>query len=319
MQRLFLEKLLKLGRIPSGLLFFGPSGSGKTKTAIDFAKGVLCLKGVPWGCGKCASCKYIKSFENDYWSGEIDNLKVYEESEGKKSFLYLRGEHPDFIFVPPHGNYIKIDQIRGIKEFVLVKPALSRRKVIVIDDAHTMTNQAANALLKVLEEPPEDTTFVLTTSKKSAILPTILSRTFSVEFRGFSPDEVKRITGIDEEIAKLSGGSLSKALLLKENRVLIKNAKEFVEGEPLSVYKIIEEFENWETPVRSLFLELVESFLMNKVLSEKRDDLIPVMDKLRLLKEGIPRGLNGSLWLAEIYAEMEVCYELLKGQDFRYK
>ncbi|WP_461829748.1 DNA polymerase III subunit [Aquifex sp.] len=304
MHRTFLEKLLKLGRVPSGLLFYGPSGSGKTKTALEFAKALLCTNEEAWGCGKCSSCRYINDFENNFWKGEIDNFKVYEESEGRKAFLYLRGEHPDFIFVPPHGNYIKIDQIRGIKEFVQVRPALSKRKVIIIDDAHTMTNQAANALLKVLEEPPEDTTFILTTDKKSAILPTILSRTFTVEFKGFTPEEIKKITGVDDTVAKLSGGSLTKALLLKENRNLINKAKEFLKDDPLAVYKISEEFEKWDTPVKTLFLELLESFLMEQVISEKKEELIPVMDRVRMLKEGLPRGLNGSLWLLEISAEI---------------
>ena len=304
MHRIFLEKLLKLRRVPSGLLFYGPSGSGKTKTALDFAKGLLCLKGVPWGCGECSSCKYIADFEENFWRGEIENFKVYEESEGKKTFLYLRGEHPDFIFVPSHGNYIKIDQVRGIKEFVQVKPALSKRKVIIIDDAHTMTNQAANALLKVLEEPPEDTTFILTTSKKSSLLPTVLSRTFSVEFKGFTPQDVKKIAGVDDTIANLSGGSLTKALLLKENKNLIDKAKEFLKGEPFTVYKVAEEFEKWETPVKGLFLELLESYLMERVITEKKEELIPVMDKVRMLKEGLPRGLNGSLWLIDISAEI---------------
>ena len=304
MHRTFLEKLLKLGRVPSGLLFYGPSGSGKTKTAFDFSKGLLCLNRTPWGCGECPSCKYIKDFEDSFWKGETENFKVYEESEGKKAFLYLRGEHPDFIFVPPHGNYIKIDQIRGVKEFVQVKPALSKRKVIIIDDAHAMTNQAANALLKVLEEPPEDTTFILTTNRKSAILPTILSRTFSVEFKGFTPEEVKKITGVDETVAKLSGGSLTKALLLKENKNLIDKAKEFLKGEPLTVYKIAEEFDKWDTPVKTLFLELLESFLMELILAEKREDMMSVLDRIRMLREGLPRGLNGSLWLIETSAEI---------------
>lgn len=304
MQRSFLEKLLKLGRVPSGLLFYGPSGSGKTKTAIDFAKALLCLNKTPWGCGSCSSCKYIEDFEKGFWEGETDNFKVYEESEGRKTFLYLMGEHPDFVFVPPHGSYIKIDQIRGIKDFVSIKPALSKRKVIIIDDAHTMTNQAANALLKVLEEPPPDTTFILTTSKKSAILPTILSRTFAVEFKGFTPEEVKKITGVDEVVAKLSGGSITKALLLKDNKHLIDKAKDFLKGDPLKVYRIAEEFDEWDTPIQTLFLDILESFLMEKVLTERREDIMAVLDKIRMLKEGLPRGLNGSLWLIETSAEI---------------
>ncbi len=304
MHKIFLEKLLRLRRVPSGLLFYGSSGSGKTKTALDFAKGLLCLGNTPWGCGECTSCKYIKDFEDNFWKGETEEFKVYEESEGKKTFLYLRGEHPDFIFVPPHGNYIKIDQVRGIKEFVQVKPALSKRKVIIIDNAHAMTNQAANALLKVLEEPPEDTNFILTTNRKTSILPTVLSRTFAVEFKGFTPEDVKKITGVDDTIANLSGGSLTKALLLKEKKNLIDKVKNFLKGDPLTVYKVAEEFEKWDATVKVLFLELLEGFLIEWAITQRREELIPAIDRVGMLKEGLPRGLNGSLWLIDISAEI---------------
>lgn len=304
MHKLFLEKLLKLRRIPSGLLFYGSSGSGKTITAIEFSKGVLCQKGEPWGCGECTSCKYIKEFEEKFKRGELKNYAVHEENDGRKIFLYFRGEHPDFIFVSPHGSYIKINQIRGVKEFVQVRPALSDRKVIIIDDAHTMTNQAANALLKVLEEPPEDTNFILTTNRKSAVLPTIISRTFSVEFKGFSPKEVMEIIGVDEEIAKLSHGSLTKALSLKENRDLIKKVRDFLNGDPLRVYKIAEEFERWDTALKTLFLELLESFILERLIADRREELIPTLDRVKILREGISRGLNGSLWLVEISSEL---------------
>ncbi|HID66641.1 MAG TPA: DNA polymerase III subunit delta', partial [Aquificaceae bacterium] len=169
MERVFLEKIFKLGRVPGGLLFYGKEGSGKTKTALDFSKGLLCQNKIAWGCGECPSCKYISEFTEKFFREEIEDLKVYEDKEGKKQFVYLMGEHPDFIMVIPHGNYIKIDQIRKVKEFAYIKPALSKRKVIVVDDAHAMTNQSANAILKVLEEPPPDTTFILTTNKRSAI------------------------------------------------------------------------------------------------------------------------------------------------------
>ncbi|WP_461832490.1 DNA polymerase III subunit [Aquifex sp.] len=300
MEKKFLENLLKLGRIPGGLLFYGKEGSGKTYTAFEFTKGVLCLKGEVWGCNECPSCKHINNLKDKFFKGETENLKVYEEKDGKKQFVYLMGEHPDFIIVIPHGNYIKIDQIRKAKEFAYIRPALSRRKVILIDDAHTMTNQSSNALLKVLEEPPADTTFILTTSRKAAILPTILSRTFQVEFKGFTKEEVMRIANVNEEIAELSGGSLKKALLLKEKKNLIDKVKRFLENEPYEVYKIATEFENWEAEEKRLFLDLLETFLMK----EPSEETAPILDKIRLMKEGIPRGINGTLWLIEVSSLM---------------
>ena len=96
---------------------------------------------------------------------KTEELKFYgEDKRGKKVYLYLRGDHPDFIYLAPEKAEIKIDQIRGVKDFAYLTPALSKRKVIFIEPAEAMNPYAQNALLKVLEEPPEDTHFILITS-----------------------------------------------------------------------------------------------------------------------------------------------------------
>ncbi|AAC07454.1 ATP-binding protein [Aquifex aeolicus] len=297
MEKVFLEKLQKTLHIPGGLLFYGKEGSGKTKTAFEFAKGILCKENVPWGCGSCPSCKHVNELEEAFFKGEIEDFKVYKDKDGKKHFVYLMGEHPDFVVIIPSGHYIKIEQIREVKNFAYVKPALSRRKVIIIDDAHAMTSQAANALLKVLEEPPADTTFILTTNRRSAILPTILSRTFQVEFKGFSVKEVMEIAKVDEEIAKLSGGSLKRAILLKENKDILNKVKEFLENEPLKVYKLASEFEKWEPEKQKLFLEIMEELVSQKLTEEKKDNYTYLLDTIRLFKDGLARGVNEPLWL----------------------
>ncbi|NPA32559.1 MAG: DNA polymerase III subunit delta' [Aquificae bacterium] len=302
MEKVFLEKLQKTRRVPSGLLFYGKEGSGKTKRAFEFAKGLLCKEGVPWGCGECVSCKHVSEMERKFFSGETQELKVYGEAEGKKTFLYLMGEHPDLILVVPSGNFIKIDQIRAIKDFVSLKPALSGRKVVIVDDAHTMTNQSANALLKTLEEPPPDTTFILTTSRRSAILPTILSRTFQVEFKGFTKEEIKKLAGVDEELASLSGGSLKKAKLLKENPEVVKLAEDFLSLSGEGILRAISEFEKWDTEKRKLFLDVLEELLSRRALEEKHraEEYERALERLKLLKDGLSRGLSGSLGLTYI-------------------
>jgi len=305
MEKVFLEKIQKSGRIPGGLLFYGKEGSGKTKTAFEFARGILCKENVPWGCGKCPSCKYVNELQEAFFKGEVENFKVYKDKDGKKHFVYLMGEHPDFVVIIPSGHYIKIEQIREIKNFAYVKPALSKRKVVIIDDAHTMTSQAANALLKVLEEPPADTTFILTTSRRSAILPTILSRTFQVEFKGFSVKEVMEIAKVDEEIAKLSGGSLKRAILLKENKEVLNKAKIFLKNDPLEVFRLANEFEKWESEKQKLFLELLEEFIAQKFTEEKNERYNALLDTLRLFKDGLARGVNEPLWLLSLSAQLD--------------
>lgn len=304
MVKTFLERVQKSGRIPGGLLFYGKEGSGKTKTAFEFAKGILCRENLPWGCGKCPSCKHVEELEEAFFKGEVEDFKVYKDKEGKKQFVYLMGEHPDLIVVIPSGNYIKIDQVREVKNFAYVRPALSKRKVVIIDDAHTMTSQAANALLKVLEEPPADTTFILTTNRRSAILPTILSRTFQVEFKGFSLKEVMEIAKVDEEVAKLSGGSLKRAILLKENKEVLEMVKEFLKNEPLKVFKITSEFEKWEKEKQKLFLELLEELMSQELTEEKKENYSQLLDTVKIFKDGLARGVNESLWLFNLSVQM---------------
>ncbi|MDQ7082330.1 MAG: DNA polymerase III subunit [Aquificota bacterium] len=195
-------------RFRSSLLFYGPSGVGKSTAALDFAKGLLCLEETPWGCGECASCRHVERFIEDVVSGSWEGLSVYEEVGGKNVFVYLMGEHPDLIYVPPSGTGIRIDQVRALKEFSYIRPALSRRKVALIDDAHRLTKESGNALLKVLEEPPLDTILILISEGKENLLPTILSRTFQVEFPPLEEGTFYELLGReDREIYDLSGGA----------------------------------------------------------------------------------------------------------------
>jgi len=298
----FLETLQSSARLPNSLLFYGPSGVGKTTCALEFSKGILCLKGELWGCGECPSCTHFKHVEEKIFNGEWEEVSVYEEEGSKRSFLYILGEHPDFIFVPPSGNSLKIYQIRGIREFVSRKPALSKRKVIVMDEVQSMTREAANALLKILEEPPEDTHFILVSQGKESLLSTILSRTYQVEFSPLDRETFYELLGEEnEDLYNLSGGSLSLARNIKEESKIFDVVEDLLSGDPRKVYRAVLEAEKIERKEALIYLleeKIREAFLEGQLEYDRFESM---MIRLAEIRNGIGRGIKFGLALISLH------------------
>lgn len=148
-----LKNALATGRITHAYLFAGPRGTGKTSTARVLAKALNCADGpTPAPCEKCVSCVGIRE------GAAMDVIEVDAASN--------RG----------------IDEIRDLREKVMYAPTQGRYKVYIIDEAHMLTPQAFNALLKTLEEPPQHAIFVLATTQPESIIPTIQSRCQRFDF-----------------------------------------------------------------------------------------------------------------------------------------
>jgi DNA polymerase-3 subunit delta' len=169
-----LRKTMQRGRIPSSYLFAGESGIGKKFTAVNLAKALNCLNsenrtqstlsltlppqeggigGIIDACDKCPSCRKIDS-----------------------------GIHPDFLLISPEGGQIRIEEIRAIDDILSLKAFEGRYKVIIVDDADSMNQYAANAFLKTLEEPPEDSLIILISSSPDRLPDTIRSRCSRINF-----------------------------------------------------------------------------------------------------------------------------------------
>jgi len=101
--------------------------------------------------------------------------------------------HPDLLVIAPEKGEIRVDEIRGVEDTLSFKPYEGRRKVVIIDDAHTMNQSAANAFLKTLEEPPEESLLVLVTPHPDMLPETIRSRCSQITFTPLSPDLCEKV------------------------------------------------------------------------------------------------------------------------------
>jgi len=236
-----LKRFISSGNLGHAYLFAGPQGVGKYTTAKVFASAVNCANG---GCGKCLCCDKI-----------------------------AREIHPDVFQVAPEGNFITIEQIREIKREANLKPFEANFKVYIIDEVEKMTMEAANALLKILEEPPSGVIFILITSNLEGVISTIVSRCYQVYFRPIATNlmvsEIMRRYETDENkaklVAKISGGIFGNAIEMVDSQRRVKRRE--------SVLSLVEKLNNSDV------LELADG--ANQLIAEIKDFL----DELKLKQE----------------------------------
>ncbi len=195
-----LRRSLTAARIPHAYIFKGPEGVGKKLFARGVAAALNCRDvNVVGACGVCSSCKKFRTLS-----------------------------HPDFMVIKPEKGVIKIDQIRRLTRDLSYPPYESALRVVVIEDVQTMRREAANSLLKTLEEPPENNLLILTAEASQEILPTLTSRCQVIPFSQLSIDDTTTILvshGMDREtavlLARLAEGSPGKALLFQKTDMIV--------------------------------------------------------------------------------------------------
>jgi DNA polymerase-3 subunit delta' len=177
-----LGRLLKGGRIPGSMLFTGDEGIGKRLFALELAKSLNCRhrNGVE-ACDECSSCKRISRSIFPPFSSEDDN---------KERMIW--SEHADVAMVRPHKQIIRVKPMRELEREANFRPFEGAARVFIVEDADTMNDQAANALLKTLEEPPDTSHLILTTANPTALLATIRSRCQIIRFAPIPLDEVEK-------------------------------------------------------------------------------------------------------------------------------
>ena len=194
-----LSTLLQEGRLPHALLFTGATGIGKKLCGQILAGAILCGKdNAP--CGQCENCRSFAA------EAHPDYYELTPEIRGKSTRI------------------IRIEAIREMQTVVSRSAIRAGRRVVLIDDADTMNEPAANSLLKTLEEPEGQVTFILIAQDRSRLLPTIVSRCMPLSFGMLSPEEIqgelmrRQIPAPEaEKLACLADGSLGQALKLSQH------------------------------------------------------------------------------------------------------
>lgn len=246
-----IKNYLRCGSFQGVYLFSGPEGIGKKLTAQTLAKALNCLNKEDDSCDTCRPCLKIES-----------------------------GQHPDVHLIDAgDSDALKIEYIRDLKKEANLRAYEAKKKVFIINDAHNLTAEAQNALLKITEEPPRDTVIILVTSKPSLLFKTILSRCKVIRFFPLERQRLEEILKQDYALsitlahyfAYLSEGRLGTALRFKETPDFLREKN-----------KIIDEFVSLKNPRSDNFSKADLRKQLNILVTWFRD--------LYLLKTGSPHA-----------------------------
>ena len=179
-----LRESIRSGRFPHSLILAGPRGSGKYTLALMLAKAVNCLcptasDGLPDFCGQCSNCLRIAdSADLEARVAEAVEAREAMRDTDKRETRILIQTHPDVLIVPPDPPQllIKLGQVRQVIHVAYYRPPVEAVRTFTIFTSSAFMKEAANSLLKVLEEPPEHTSLILLTENPQEMLPTIRSR-----------------------------------------------------------------------------------------------------------------------------------------------
>ncbi len=253
-----LRKALQKNKVPNSMLFCGPRGIGKRDMALVLAKAMNCERKKDDACEACPSCKAINA-----------------------------GNFPDVIEISPEKDVIVIDQMRMLRKIAYLKPMMGKKRIFVVVDADKMKEEAANSLLKILEEPPLFSYIILVAHNPFLIMSTIKSRCQVLNFSPVSKEDIGKILvdeGYEEKKARIISllvhGNLKQALSLEWEEVQDKRTKAWqLFLSLLRKGKVGLFLRNYATSQRALvrdewgqILEMLSSFCRDSILIKEKGD-----------------------------------------------
>ncbi len=314
-QKKILRRALQKGRLPNSMLFCGAEGIGKKSLAVELAKALNCQRKKDDACDVCRSCKTIE-----------------------------RASFPDVMIISPDKNVIKIDRMRILKQTAYLRPMVGNKRVFIVVEAEKMNEEAANSLLKILEEPPLFSHIILVTSNPDLIKLTIKSRCQNLTFQPISKEDIEKILvqkGFDKDRAKILSllvrGNLKKALHVEWEEV--QDQRERAWELFLSLFEmrktasLLKELSSSRRQIKEELepiLEMLSSYcrdlilikeggdpllLMNPDYEEKFKKIVPLLsldksmeclDKMDYTLYGLQKNLNINLLLSSLFSNIMV-------------
>jgi DNA polymerase III subunit delta' len=293
-----LREMIAHDRFPHAVVLAGCRGSGKYTLALMLAQALNCLAptesdGLPDFCGKCANCVRIAQ-SGDLAARCAEAVEAREglrETDKKETRIFVQ-THPDVLVIPPDPPQmmIKVDQVRRVIETIYYRPAEGRERVYIFTDSAFM-KEAANSLLKVLEEPPEFATIFLLTENAGELLPTIRSRSMIFTLGALTTEEIERDLAKHHPewkpaqralVAKLSEGAVGCArgfdlagYIVARDHALAILKSGLLGGEHSELFKITESYrpgaegrERTEELIRTLYSLLRDLMFINSGAGE---------------------------------------------------
>jgi DNA polymerase-3 subunit delta' len=222
-----LREMLAHEHFPHALILSGPQGAGKFTLSQMVAKAMNCLErpvtdGLPDFCGHCSNCVRIAESDGleERFAEAVEAREKLRDADKRETRIFVQ-THPDVLIIPPDPPQmlVKVDQVRHVIHEIYYKPAEGGERVYIFSDADFM-KEAANSLLKILEEPPEFATIFLLTDNPSALLPTIRSRCMHLRLSPVPAADVEQYLAKTRPewkpreravVARVCGGGLGRA------------------------------------------------------------------------------------------------------------
>jgi len=307
-----LRDMLARDRFPHAVVLAGAHGSGKYTLALMLAQALNCLSpvttdGLPNFCGKCANCVRIaQAGDLDARCAEaVEARENLRETDKEETRLFVQ-THPDVLVIPPDPPQmmIKVDQVRRVIETIYYRPSEGKGRVYIFTDSAFM-KEAANSLLKVLEEPPEFAKIFLLTENPGELLPTIRSRSMVVSLSALTVEEIDRDLAKHlpewnpqhrSLVARLCEGAVGRArsfdlpgyIAARDNAMTILNSA-LRGGEHSELFKVTESYRpgaegraKTEQLLRTLYLLLRDLMFISAGAPElvRNTDIQPALSKV---------------------------------------
>lgn len=288
-----LRDMLERNRFPHAVIVSGARGAGKYTLALMLAQALNCLDplrtdGLPDFCGHCANCLRIAQSADleARCHDAVEAREALRETDKKETRLFIQ-THPDVLIIPPDPPQmmIKVDQVRRVIETIYYRPGEARERVYIFTDSAFM-KEAANSLLKVLEEPPDFATIFLLSENSGELLPTIRSRAMVFHLEALPVEEIDGYLAKHRPewkppqralVARLSEGALGRArsfdleayVTARADALAIFNSA-LLGGEHSQLFKITETYragaegrEKTEQLLRTLYSLLRDLMMIN--------------------------------------------------------